>query len=299
MSILDGSVETTKAEPGFFSIQDSDLTSLKDKVVLITGGSSGIGLAAVKICVSLRAKVVVGDVNECPEKSDAVTFQKVDVTDWKQQSALFKKAIEVHGAVDHCFANAGIGPTDTFTKDTFDSAGELEPPNMKTMEINLNGPIFTSKLALHYLRKNPEGGSLVITASASSFTPFVATDYGVAKHGALGLMRNLDANLKDSNIRVNCITPLWTASGLVPAEMMKEHLGIISQPPEAAARSALLLMADGERRGQTMFSKRSMFKEIDSIAMKAMVEAVAPGPGDVPADEAKGKAFNEMFSKGS
>lgn len=92
---------------GFFEIHDSDLAALKGSVVVITGGSSGIGLAATKLLVGLGAKVVVGDVNECPEKSDHVTFVKVDVRDWQQQLAMFKKAIEVHGKIDHVFANAG------------------------------------------------------------------------------------------------------------------------------------------------------------------------------------------------
>ena len=91
--------------PAFFEIQDSELSSLKDKVILITGGSSGIGLATAKLCLDLGAKVVVGDVNPCP--LDGVTFQKVDVTDWKSQTALFKKAIEAYGKVDHVHANAG------------------------------------------------------------------------------------------------------------------------------------------------------------------------------------------------
>lgn len=169
----------------------------------------------------------------------------------------------------------GIGPTDTFCKDHFDSEGNLLPPDMKTMDINLTGPIYTSKLAIHHLRSNPSNkGSLVITASASSFSPFAATDYGVAKHGTLGLMRNLTANLTETNFRVNCITPLWTASGLVPAELMKEHMGIISQPPEAAARSALLLMADESRKGQTMFSKQSKFKEVDQLLLGAIMGAI-------------------------
>jgi NAD(P)-dependent dehydrogenase (short-subunit alcohol dehydrogenase family) len=50
--------------------------------------------------------VVVGDINECPEKN-GVTFQQTDTRDWNSQAALFKKAIEVHGKIDHVFANAG------------------------------------------------------------------------------------------------------------------------------------------------------------------------------------------------
>lgn len=93
------------AAPEWFDIKDSDFAPLKDKVVVITGGSSGIGLATTKLLVSNGAKVVVGDLNECPVKE--VVYQKVDVRDWKSQLALFKKAIETYGQIDHAFANAG------------------------------------------------------------------------------------------------------------------------------------------------------------------------------------------------
>ena len=92
----------------FFDIEESELTSLRDKVILITGCSSGIGLATVKLCLNAGAKVVGGDVNPCPHSSDSLIYARVDVTDWKSQAALFKKAIEAHGRVDHIFANAGM-----------------------------------------------------------------------------------------------------------------------------------------------------------------------------------------------
>lgn len=97
----------TPSPPQFFTIDDSDLTALKDTIVVITGAASGIGLAATKIALSLGAKIVAGDINDCPITNDNLAFVKVDVCDWQQQSALFKKAIELHGKIDHVFANAG------------------------------------------------------------------------------------------------------------------------------------------------------------------------------------------------
>ena len=96
------------ASSPLFDIEESQLTSLEDKVILITGGSSGIGLATAKLCLKQGAKVVVGDVNECPiDKSESLVYQHVDVRDWESQADLFKKAIEVFGRVDHVYANAG------------------------------------------------------------------------------------------------------------------------------------------------------------------------------------------------
>ena len=88
-------------------IQDSNLTPLNSKVIVLTGGASGIGLASASLFLSLGAKVVVGDITSCPLSSPSLTFLNVDVRDWNSQSALFKRAIEVHGRIDHVFANAG------------------------------------------------------------------------------------------------------------------------------------------------------------------------------------------------
>lgn len=211
---------------------------------------------------------------------------------------------------------AGIGPIDSFVTDKLDSNGELLPPNMKCMDIGCTGFIYTCKLAVHHVRKNANGGSVVLTASGSSIMPFVATDYGVAKHAVLGLTRNLTANLAATNIRANCVAPLWTASGLVPAEVMKvitstttpvstcslltnvmqEQMGIESQPPEAVGRSVTLLMVDEERRGQCIFSKRSTYREIESGMLGAVMEMVEADSRDMPTDAKGAETFAKMFS---
>jgi NAD(P)-dependent dehydrogenase (short-subunit alcohol dehydrogenase family) len=98
------------AEPAkFFDISPSDpmMKNLKDKVVVITGCSSGIGLATTKLCLEHGAKVAGGDMNPCPITNERLLFQQVDVRDWNSQAALFKKAFEKFGRIDHVFANAG------------------------------------------------------------------------------------------------------------------------------------------------------------------------------------------------
>ena len=98
------------AEPAqFFDITHSDplLKNLEDKVVVITGGSSGIGLATTKLLLELGARVAVGDMNPCPVTDGQIVFQETDVRDWNSQAALFKKAVEKFGRIDHVFANAG------------------------------------------------------------------------------------------------------------------------------------------------------------------------------------------------
>lgn len=92
-----------------FTVSDGDLSPLSGKVVLLTGCSSGIGLATVKELLKIGAKVVGGDLSEPKPAIDSqdFAFVQVDVTDWKALCNLFKQAISSFGHIDHVFANAG------------------------------------------------------------------------------------------------------------------------------------------------------------------------------------------------
>lgn len=92
-----------------FTVSDGDLATLSGKVVVVTGCSSGIGLAAVKELLKVGAKVVGGDLSDPKSAIDSqdFTFAQVNVTDWKALCNLFKHAINKFGHIDHVFANAG------------------------------------------------------------------------------------------------------------------------------------------------------------------------------------------------
>lgn len=92
-------------------------------------------------------------------------------------SGRFKTAEKHYGKIDHVFANAGVEPTFTLLEDDVDANGELLPPNLKTINVNFLGCLYTVKLGIHHTRKNPAGGSIVITASASSVSRFPTTEY--------------------------------------------------------------------------------------------------------------------------
>lgn len=73
----------------------------------VVGGSSGIGLAAIKL-LDVGASVVTGDLNFVPLEHANLAFVKADVTKWYDLKALFKHAKQPHGQIDHVFTNAGI-----------------------------------------------------------------------------------------------------------------------------------------------------------------------------------------------
>lgn len=258
-------------------INDSDLGSIRDHVIFITGGASGIGLATALLCIKNGAKVVVGDRN--PLSTDVVqqnlSYVPLDVSSWESLSAAFKEGLKQHGRIDHVFANAGVGPKTNLLEDNVDENGDLMEPSHHVLDINLKSVMNTTALACHHLKKNPEGGSILLIGSASSFQVFPAVDYATSKHGVLGLMRSLTTLLYPKlPIRINALTPCWTSTKIIPGDFMNA-LGIPFQGPDVVARSAVLLMADQSRHGQVIYSEEGQFLEVDEgllAAARSMVQ---------------------------
>ncbi|KAI7281237.1 hypothetical protein KC345_g4216 [Hortaea werneckii] len=268
-----------------FTIKEKDLTALKDTVVVVTGGSSGIGLATTSLLLKLGAAVIIGDINPPPaqqqQHDDKLTFVKTDVSKWEDLVHLFKQAKTHHSRIDHVFANAGISSRANYLEDHFaPDTGELLEPSRTTLDINLRGVINTAYLGMHYMRtQTPQGGSVVLTASASSFQRFRVTDYTTAKHGVLGFMRGILPALSAAElpIRVNALAPDWTATGILPPQLVR-ILGSQIQGPEVVAEAAALCMVDQARQGQLIYSRGGVHREVEEgVLMPAGREIVGKG----------------------
>ncbi|KAI1344503.1 NAD(P)-binding protein [Xylariaceae sp. FL0016] len=262
-----------------FLINDADLAGLQGKVVVLTGGSSGIGLATVQLLLSLGASVVSGDVQPPTEAldSNAFTHVKTDATSWKELVALFKKAKEVHGRIDHVFANAGIGPRANYLATDVDENGDPKEPSYALLDVTLKGMINTVTLAIFYLRQQPEGGSIVINGSSTGLQPLRAIDYSTAKHGVLGFGRGLVPVLSQSKlpIRVNTLAPAWTESQVLPnLKGLMAAIDVEIQPALAVAKGAVYMMADKSKLGDLLYIQKGKYKEIDASVLQPAVQSI-------------------------
>lgn len=177
---------------------------LANKVAVITGGSSGIGLATAKKFVEEGAYVFITGRRQSEldkavkEIGSNVTAVKGDVTKLEDIENLYKVVKETHNHIDILFANAGVG--------SFFPLGSITTENYEdTFNLNVKGVLFTVQNGLPLLKDN---GSIILTGSISGSKAFYGMSlYGAAKAAVRSFARNWTAELKERGIRVNVVSP--------------------------------------------------------------------------------------------
>jgi NAD(P)-dependent dehydrogenase (short-subunit alcohol dehydrogenase family) len=147
-----------------------------NKVGIITGGASGMGLEVAKLLSFKGWNLHLYDFNQkagiaATKQVPNSTFHHVDVTQYRSLASAFDRTYRESGStIDFVFANAGIVERDNF----YAKVDERPPPepNQASIDINLKGVVNTTYLAQHYFRSSPHGGknkALVMTASCGAF----------------------------------------------------------------------------------------------------------------------------------
>ncbi|KAL7321379.1 hypothetical protein PS15m_001151 [Mucor circinelloides] len=247
-----------------------DLSAIKGKVAVITGGSRGIGKSVADTIIAHGGMVVIGDLLEKEGNTIVAEYNKragkrvaafirTDVTKYSDNKSLFQLAEKEFGGVDYALLNAGIGYNANSMFSPLDD--EIEE---KILNVNTLGVIKGTKVALLHMAKRG-GGSIVHVASAAGFfsSPGFAS-YNASKHAVIGYTRSFQFMPYICNVRVNALCPYWVDTDLLTSvkettdSQEEPFYNVIKHSPrvpmETVVEGVMTLLTDAERNTETLLA---------------------------------------------
>jgi short-subunit dehydrogenase len=234
----------------YFRPQHSTLV-LNEKVVIITGASSGIGRALAYAFARRAAKVVLVARREDrleavrreiePYSSDVLVIP-ADLSDDEQLESVIGRTLDAFGRVDILVNNAGsmpIGPLQ-----------QQDPPDVRrTVDVNLTAAIRLTQLALPHMLANQHGYILNIGSGLGRTAMPMLSAYSATKYGMSGFSDALRRELSGTGVYVTLVLPTWTHTNLLTPEQeaIVRRYGFQVQDADAVAERAVLALVRGER----------------------------------------------------
>ncbi|KIV80264.1 hypothetical protein PV11_07777 [Exophiala sideris] len=257
-----------------------DTSQVKGKSVIITGGANGMGEAMVRHFSAAGAFVTIGDMHprgtelekELNAEGEKVAFVKCDIRSWEDQIKLFETARtkSPSRSVDVVIANAGISRSSGDSLWNLDDPkGPPTKPDLNIVKVNLEGSLYTWKLAVHYFRQQPDTEErdrcFIITGSMVAWIDSPGNwEYTATKYALRGFMRTARRSSWEQGIRINYVAPCWIKSAIRTAEYEKWLLdhGIEFGETEDCARCMMRIACDKSINGHSlMICPRSLAKE--------------------------------------
>lgn len=245
------------------------MSKLPGKVAVITGGSSGIGLATAKRLVAEGAYVFITGRRQSELDAAVSTIGKNvtgvqgDVSKLADLDRLYASVRQQKGHIDILFANAGIGefaPLGAITEEHFD----------KTFNANVKGMLFTVQKALPLLK---DGSSIILNASIVSQTgPPAFSVYSASKAAVRSFARTFTTDLKDRKIRVNAVSP-----GVVPSPGYRNSLGMSEEQIKQYSESVVGNIPLGRTGTLDEIAKVVSFLASDESSYVAGIEMIVDG----------------------
>ena len=247
------SAETGNKRAGNSGKTMSIQLSLNNQVALITGGSRGIGAAAVRMFVAAGGKVLFNYqqsrktaeqlVRECGEANCAAV--QMDLNNPASGGKLVEAAVARFGALDILVANHGVWPSNDAPIDQMS-----DEQWRSTMAVNLDAVFGLVKYAVAQMkaqtkRQRPGGNIVLVSSTAAQRGEAFHCDYAASKGALISMVKGLSTELAAEQIRVNCVAPGWVATDMsapalndtaVREKIFKSiPLGRVATPQEIAA----------------------------------------------------------------
>lgn len=255
---------------------------LDGKVVLITGGSRGLGLVLARAIAARGAKLAI-----CARSADKIELARqqlersgaevmartADVTDQEQVKTLVNDVVNYYGRIDVLINNAGtiqVGPQEAMLVDDYEQA----------MKTNFWAPLYAIHAALPHFRRQREGRIVNITSIGGKLAMPHLLPYSASKFAAVGLSEGMHAELKKENIHVTTVVPNLMRTGsprniTVKGNHEAEYAWfktaasspLLSHDAEIAAQSIIRALEYGQREAILSLSGK----------LATVVKGIAPG----------------------
>lgn len=186
------------------------MSTLKEKVVLITGASSGFGAAAAKLFAREGSKVVLAArrMERLTEMADEIRARggdalplAVDITQHEQIDAMVDSAVRQYGRIDILFNNAGFGRLDWF--EALDPVKDIQAQ----IAVDLLGVIWTARAVLPHMYRQRSGHIINMSSMSGWAAPPLYTVYAAAKFGVRGFTEALRREASPFGVRVSAVYP--------------------------------------------------------------------------------------------
>ncbi|KAE8389425.1 hypothetical protein ETB97_008642 [Aspergillus alliaceus] len=249
--------------------QPIDTRSLTGKTAIVTGGANGLGKGYVRALVAEGVNVCIADLNEEKGKEleaelKGTKYIQCNTSIWEDQARLFREAVSFSptGRIHFVVANAGIHRSD----EVFLCSSDEEPqkPDLSIIDVNIQGTLYTVKLAAHYfIKQNGQESSLeqedtclVLIGSGAAFLDCPrAPQYCASKWAIRGILHSLRRTAFYYGSRVNVISPWYVKTNILSEEAFAHvtNVGVRFATVEEAGHCLLRILSDTSINGHSFF----------------------------------------------